>query len=411
LCYHNGVDSETEKKIVAKKHVVIVGGGFGGVRAALLLVDNRHFEVTLVTDHDDFRYHPSLYRTATGGRRFASSIDLDELFDGKPIRFVRGLVTTVDRQAKSIALSDKQTIKYDSLILALGVRTNYFNIKGLPEFSFGIKTTEDALKLKHHIHQQMIDQHKLDLNYIVIGGGPTGVELAGALPAYLRRVARNHAIKRPAVHIGLVEAAPRLLPRMPKDISRMVARRLRHLGVKLYLNTTVKGETHDSLMLENKKLASRTVIWTAGVANQEFFAENVFQMNKNGKVRVNQYLEAEPNIYVIGDNADTPYSGMAQTALYDGRYLANNLMRQADNIEPKPYLAKRPVYVIPVGPKWAAMLWGKLRLYGWLGSMLRSLADLVAYHDYEPWQLATKRWMSTDDSEESCPICASHPSS
>jgi len=392
---------------MAKQNIVIVGGGFGGIRAALLLTDSRHFKVTLITDHPDFRYYPSLYRTATGGRRLASSIDLEEIFDNKSIEIVQASLTTLDRQAKAIGLDNKQIIKYDSLILALGVRTNYFHIDGLPEFSYGIKTDADALKLKAHLHQQLIEDHKLDLNYIVIGGGPTGVELAGVLPTYLKKVARSHGVKHPHVHIDLVEAAPRLVPRLPKDMSQAIARHLRRLGVKLYLGTTVKGETHDDLMLEDKKLASHTVVWTAGVANQPFFADNVFQMTKTGKVRVNQFLEAEPNIYVIGDNADTPYSGMAQTALYDGAFVANNLMRKAENTDPKPYTAKRPIYVIPAGPKWSAVLWGKVRIYGRLGSMLRSLADLVAYHDYEPWQLATKHWIASEDSEESCPICAS----
>jgi NADH dehydrogenase FAD-containing subunit len=391
---------------MAKKHIVIVGGGFGGVRAALILADTQDFELTLVTDHPDFRYYPSLYRTATGGRRIASSIDLDEIFDNKDLQILSGSITSLDRAAQTITLADKQVIHYDSLILSLGVRTNFFHIEGLPEFSYGIKTTDDALKLKQHIHQQLLEEHKLDLNYVVIGGGPTGVELAGALPAYLRWVAKNHAIKHPSIRIELVEAAPRLLPRMPKDISRMIARRLRKLGVKLYVNTAVKGETHDALMLEGKSLASHTVIWTAGVANQPFFADNVFQMTKTGKVRVNQYLEAEPNIFVIGDNADTPYSGMAQTALLDGSFVANNLIRQNLDMELKTYTAKRPIYVIPAGPNWSAVLWGKFRMYGWLGSSLRSLADLIAYHDYEPWQLATKRWITSEDTEESCPICA-----
>ena len=391
---------------MAKQQIVIVGGGFGGVRAGLILANTNNFKVTLVTDHLDFRYYPSLYKTATGGRRIASSIELAEIFENKDIEIILGTLTKLDRQAQTIMLADKQRFHYDSLILALGMKTNYFHIEGLPEFSYGIKTTDDALKLKQHIHQQMIDEHKLDLHYVVIGGGPTGVELAGELPAYLRQVAKNHAIKRPSVHIDLVEAMPRLLPRMPKDIGRMVARHLRKLGVKLFLNTAVKGETHDALMLEGKKLATRTVIWTAGVANQPFFTDNVFQMTKSGKVRVNQFLEAEPNICVIGDNADTPYSGMAQTALYDGGFVANNLIRKTLNIEPVPYKAKRPVYVIPAGSNWAAVLWGKFRIYGWLGHILKSLADLVAYHDYQPWQLATKRWMASDDSEESCLVCA-----
>ncbi len=139
--------------------------------------------------------------------------------------------------------------------------------------------------------------------------------------------------------------------------------------------------------------------------NNPFFAANEFQLARNSKVRVDQYLQSEPGIYVIGDNADTPYSGMAQTALYDGKFVAANLQRIAGKQDPKPYIAKKPVYVLPAGPKWAAVLWGKLRLFGWLGAALRSIADFQAYNDYLPWKLALERWATLDDREESCPYC------
>jgi len=386
--------------------VVIVGGGFGGVKAALALSGDSRFSVTLISDHPDFRYYPSLYLTATGGRQMASRIPLSEVFANKPITVVSGSAKSLDRQAHSITTADQQVVGYDSLILALGVRTNFFHIEGLEQFSYGIKTNSEAERLKKHLHQQLIDEHRPDLNYVVIGGGPTGVELAGVLPTYLRQIAKKHGIKRRAIHVDLVEAAPRLLPRSPKDVSTRVAAHLRRVGVKLYLGTTVKGETAEMLKLNNKSLASHTVIWTAGVANQPFFADNVFQMTKTGKVRVNQFLEAEPGIYVIGDNADTPYSGLAQTALYDGNFVVSNLRRQAEHGEPKPYQAKRPIYVMPAGVHWSAVVWGQLRIYGRLGALLRRLADLVAYHDYEAWQLAAKHWIAEGDSEESCPVCA-----
>lgn len=386
--------------------VLIVGGGFGGVKAALELADNSQFHITLLSDHLDFRYYPSLYRTATGGKKLASSIPLKEIFKGKDVHLVEDKATKLDRQKHTIFTAKHEIIEYDALILALGVRTNYFHIEGLEEFSYGIKTNAEATRLKQHLHQQLIDEHKPDLNYVVIGGGPTGVELAGALPAYLRQIAKKHGVRHRAIRVELVEAMPRLVPRMPTDIGKTTARHLRRLGVRVYLNTSVKAETAEDLTLNNKKLASHSVIWTAGVANQPFLADNVFQMTKNGKVRVNQFLEAEPSIYVIGDNADTPYSGLAQTALYDGAYVAGNLKRLANKQDAKPYVAKKPIYVIPAGPHWAAVLWGNLRMYGRLGSSLRRLADLVAYHDYEPWQLATKHWAAEEDSEESCPICA-----
>ncbi len=390
---------------MSKKKIIIIGAGFGGIQAALKLAGDEQVDVTLINDHPDFRYYPSLYRTATGGRRLLSSVPLAEIFEGKDIDLVQDTVTGLDRKAQTITTSSNKTLRYNALVLALGVTTNYFGIKGLKEFSYGIKTPDDAERLKRHLHQQLIAENRPDLNYVVVGGGPSGVELAGALPNYLKQLAIQHKINYKRIHVDLVEAAPRLVPKMPKDMSRAVARHLRKIGVKLFLNTAVQAQTADALMVNNKRISSHTVIWTAGVANNSFFNDHDFQLAPNGKVRVDQFLQAERGIYVIGDNADTPYSGMAQTAIYDGQYVAANLIQIALGLDPEPYTAKKPIYVFPAGPEWGAVLWGKFRMYGWLGWQLRRAGDLVGYHDFEPWQRASSRWMKEDDSEESCPLC------
>lgn len=388
-----------------KTKIVIVGGGFGGIKVALDLAGDDRFSVTLITKRPNFRYYPTLYRTATGGKRMISSIPLTEIFNDKPIHIVQDTVTKLDRTKHVIETKVGHTIGYDSLVLAMGVKTNYFGIEGLKELSYNIKTTTGAEYLKKHIHQKLLNDKAQEINYVVVGGGPTGVELAGALPSYVRYVAKKHGIKEHNFHIDLIEAAPRLLPRMPKDISWQVKRRLKKLGVKLYLKSSVQAQTADALMVHNKAIRSHTVIWTAGIMNNPFFDENSFQTVKPGKVRVNQYLQAEPNIFVIGDNADTPYSGMAQTALHDGAYVSRYLKTIANLNQPEPYIAKKPIYVFPAGPNWAAVLWGKVRIYGWLGSWLRSLADLVAYHDFEPWKMATKRWLAVEEYEDNCSVC------
>lgn len=390
-----------------KKHrVVIVGGGFGGVKAALELAEDDQFHITLVADHTDFRYYPTLYRTATGGRRKLSSIPLDEIFKGKRVHIIHDRVVGLDRTARTIQTKVNHTIGYEALILAMGVKTNYFNIAGLKELSYGIKTNADAQELKAHLHKQLIDDQKPDLNYVIVGGGPTGIELAGVLPSYIKQIAKQHGLGNRKIHVDLLEAAPRLVPRSPKDVSKRLAKQLRKVGVTLYLKTAVQAQTVDALMVNNKPIRSHTVIWTAGTANNSFFTEQSFQLAKNGKVRVDQFLQSEAGIYVIGDNADTPYSGMAQTALHDARFVATNLRRLALKQDPTPYIAKKPIYVFPAGHHWAAVVWGRVRIYGKLGWLLRSFADLIAYHDYQPWWLAGKRWMAEDDAEESCTICA-----
>jgi len=315
----------------------------------------------------------------------------------------------LDRAAKTVG--GKKTYSYDILVLGLGVVTNYFGIKGLKEYSYGIKSREDAQELRDHVHKVLMDEGKPDLNYIVIGGGPTGVELAGELPTYIAHVMYMHGLKARKLHIDLVEAAPRLMPRMTPSYSRALQRRLRKIGVKLYLGEAVLAETADKLLVSGHSLQSHTVIWTAGVTNHPFFSKHNFVLNDRGKVAVDKYLQAEDNIYVIGDNADTPFSGMAQTALYDGIFIAQHLKRQGHGRKLKAYKPKKPIYITPVGPGWAAVVWGKAHIYGWLGWLLRSAADFAGFKDYEPWWMASKHWLAEYEEDDACLICAGkHPS-
>lgn len=390
---------------MGKHKIVIVGGGFAGIKVALELVDDERFHVTLVSKLRSFRYYPTLYRTATGGRKMVADIPFEQLFGSKKITILNDEATKIDRLNRRIITKGKVSLNYDALVLALGVRTNYFGIKGLKEYSYGIKSLDDAVRLKNHLHKQLILDHKPDINYVVVGGGATGVELAGVLPSYINNLLKNHGIRPRKIHIDLIEASPRLLPKMPKKVSRRIRKRLVSLGVRVRTNTVVQAQNAEALMVHNKPIRSHTVVWTAGVTNHPFFSKNDFQLANNHKVRVDQFLQAEPAIYVAGDNADTPYSGMAQTALHDGIYLANNFKRLANNQEARPYNAKKPIYVTPVGPGYAAVVWGKIRLFGLPGAILRRVADFRAYKDYLPWQRASELWMAEEDEEESCPYC------
>lgn len=388
-----------------KEKVLIVGGGFGGVKAALELAEDQRFQVTLLSDQTEFRYYPTLYHTATGGARANSSLPLRDLFLHKGVKLVTAVANTVDRKAKTITTEDGSVHGFDSVILSLGVVTNYFGIPGLPEYSYSIKSQAEVQRLKNHLHQQLIDYQMPDLNYVIVGAGPTGIELAGSLPNYLQEVMKRHGLSARKVHVDLIEAAPRLLPRLPKDAARAVQRQLKKLGVKLYVNSIVQGQTEDELTVGGKPIRSHTVIWTAGVTNHPFFVTNHFVVMARGKVAVDPYLQAEENIFVIGDNANTPYSGLAQTALYDGKFVASNLKRRASGKDMKSYKVRKFVTVIPAGEHWAAVIYGGFRIYGWLGHAIRSAADLIGFHDLEPWRAATKQWYSEFGHQESCEVC------
>lgn len=390
-----------------KQEVVIVGGGFGGIKSALELAGHPSFSVTLVTNKPFFEYYPMMYHTATGGSKTVSTMPLGELFAGKRIQIIVDEATKLDRKAKTLKFKTGQKLSYDILILALGTVPNYFGIPGMEEYSHSIKSLHDAEKFKAHLHQQFMDKKQPDTNYIIIGGGPTGVELAGVLPSYIKYLRKQHGIKsKRKIHVDLVEAAPRLMPRMPESVSRTLARRLRKVGVKLYFGKPVQAETADMLLLDGRPIRTHTVVWTAGIANNPFFKNNGFILSDNGRVQVDQLMQAWPGIFVIGDNADTKYTGMAQTALHDAKYVTKNLKRYANGKRPLAYKPKKPVYVVPVGKGWAVVVWGKLHIYGRLGWILRRAADWIGYRDVEPWWKATDRLMADRDREDNCLVCA-----
>ncbi len=381
--------------------VVIVGGGFAGVRAALDLAADRRFDVTLISERADFEYHAALYRSATGRSTLEVLVPLAEIFDRKPVTVIAERAKSVDPAAKKL-VGERDSYNYDILILALGVVTEYYGITGLQEFSYGIKSMQEALELKQHLHAQLEDPAQTDNHYVVVGGGPSGVELAAELSSYLQRIYRLHrSLGR--FQVELVEAAPTLLPMLPPKLADKIQHRLAKLGVKVETNTPVKGETADSLMLPEGQVKTHTVVWTAGVAGNPFFSASpgVFSLGKGRRVEVDARLQAAENIYVLGDSALTPKSGWAQTAVYDADYVTDNLRGGRS----RAYQPKQPVAAIPVGPKWCAVAWGRWRLYGRLGWTVRRWLDLKLYLAILPVRAALHTWLVGSKAEETCPVC------
>lgn len=390
-----------------KQEIVVVGGGFGGIKSALELAKNPVFRVTLIANKPFFEYYPMMYHTASGGSKNVSAIPLGEIFKNKRIEIIIDEAKKLDRKNKTLKLKNGTTIKYNAIIFALGTVTNYFGIEGMKEYSYGIKSLSDTEKLKAHLHDNLVDALQRDERYIVIGGGPTGIEIAGALPGYIKQLRKQHGVRgRSKPKVELVEAAPRLMPRMPKSVSKILAKRLRSLGVKIHFKKPVQSESADTLLLDGKPIRTKTVIWTAGIKNNPFFQDNKFILSENGRVKVDQLMQAWPGVFVIGDNADTMYSGMAQTALHDAIYVTKNIKRHVQGKPPIEYKPKKPVYITPVGKNWAVVVWGKLHFYGKLGWMLRKTADWIGYRDIEPWWKATNRTMSDRLQENSCLTCA-----
>lgn len=376
-------------------HITIIGGGFGGIRAAQELAEDANNTITLISDREDFQYYPTLYSSATGHSHQESWAPLGEIFaDYDNIHVYIDTIDRINPETKTLHGLSGTRYEYNTVIFAIGVVTTYFNIPGLETYAYGIKSDDEIKRLKHRLFIDISEHRMLDKNYIVIGAGPTGVELAAAIGTYIQRLCRYYGVKKNSVNVRLIEAMPRVLPKMSMMTSGAVVKRLKHLGVQVELNTRVERERPESLVVDGKAIQSHTVIWTSGVTNHPFFAAHpkVFEIGHAGKVKVNEYLEAGPDIYVIGDNADTQYAGMAQTAIHNAIVVARNLKRVANGKKPKAYRPRRPVQAIPVGRHWAVIEWRFIRIYGLFGAVVRRCADMVGYHEVLPLGTSLGAW-------------------
>jgi NADH:ubiquinone reductase (H+-translocating) len=392
-------------------NITIVGGGFGGVKTALELSKHPDAHVTLITEMPHFQYYPALYSAATGHSHLEAWVPLSKVFgDRSNVEIIIDSITSIDPNARTLKSVSNKVYKYETVVLALGAITTYFGIKGLDQYAYGIKSVAEVNAFKRHLYEEIGQNHRIDKHYVVIGGGPTGVELSAALVTYLKRLRKQFRIKgNGSIHIDLIEAAPRVLPRMSEKASAKVRKHLESIGIKVHTGQSVQSQNADTLMVSGKPISSHTVIWTSGVANNPFYKANAeyFEFTPNGRVVVDEFMQARGNVYVIGDNAATPFSGLAQTALHDAIFVAKNIVRLHHHKKRKPYKAVKPPVVVPVGDNWAIFEWKGLLLGGWIASLIRRAADFIGYHDILPIGQALGVWRAsrvTDDDFQSVPI-------
>lgn len=400
------------------KKIIIVGGGFAGVRTALDLArwqpDNT--KIILIADKPHFEYHAALYRIVTGHSPLEVCIPLREIFAHTSVEVLEDTITSVDLKRQTLEGASGSTYTYDYVVLALGSETAYFNIPGLKQASFSLKSISDALVLKRHLHEVLsscqrgtAEEKVCAAHVMVVGGGASGVEMAGQLGVYLRKLAAHHGIDEGMVTIDLVEAAPRLVPFLPASVSKKIKQRLQRLGVNIFLNRTVVKQELEEVFLKDIEMKTKTVIWTAGVQPHQLYAQiKGLEYDQRGRVLVDSQLRAQPwkNVFVLGDGASTPYVGTATTALDQGSTVASVLFGMLTNGFVPTYKPRTHWFAIPVGPGWAASGNGTLMLYGWLGWCYRRWFDWRFFKSILPRGKAWTAFASDQQLVESCSVCS-----
>ncbi|MDZ7744926.1 MAG: FAD-dependent oxidoreductase [Candidatus Saccharibacteria bacterium] len=388
--------------------LIIVGGGFGGLALAKQLRSRSDVQITLLTERHDFRYCPALYRTATGFTMRASSIPIKDITKPlKNVEVIYGRAKHIDMNKHILTTGSGKSLHYDKVVLALGSVPDYFDTPGIKQNAFSVTSPDEILDLRKHLHDFMTTAHNSEHSYVVIGAGATGVEVSAGLASYVQKIAKKHKIKHPKVQIDLVDRSDKPLPNLPVSTSKHARLRLKRLGIRFWPKTNVKKETSKQLVTDKHLFDTNTAVWCAGAKLPSFYRQNNqwFGISKRGKILVDNYLKVHPDVFVIGDNADTANSGYAQTAVHDAGYVASQLQRQLKGKKLKKYKPRSPIVVVPVGNKWALLHYRGYSLRGITASVIRDLADLFGYLDIMQPKKAIKIWRARNDTEEYCAIC------
>ncbi len=301
---------------VVMPHVVIVGAGFGGLQAARAL-RNAAVQVTVIDRNNHHLFQPLLYQVATAG---ISPADIcapirSVLRKQKNADVVLGEVTGVDVQARLVLMHD-QSIPYDYLILATGARDSYFGHNHWAQFAPGLKSIVQATKIRSAIllayeraeREKDLEKRKALLTFVLVGAGPTGVEMAGSMGglAHKTLVSDFRSIDPHQARVVLVEALPRILAAFPEDLAQKAHKALTRLGIEVRTNAPVEAIDSEGVVIAGERLAAKTVIWTAGVAASPAGERLGAETDRAGRVKVGTdvTVPGHPNIFVIGDTAN-----------------------------------------------------------------------------------------------------------
>ena len=406
------------RKASERFRVVIVGGGFGGLAAARRLKD-APVELTLIDRSNHHLFQPLLYQVATGG---LSPANIAAPLRGilrrqRNARVLLGEVKDIDLATGRVHL-EQAVLEYEALVVATGARHDYFGHKDWERLAPGLKTIEDATRLRRRI-LRAFEQAELEsdpqrmrewLTFVVVGAGPTGVELAGALGEIAKDTLRIdfRSIDPTTARILLVEAANQVLPTYPQDLAAKAQRGLERLGVAVWTGCLVTALERSALSVRrgdrSERVATRTVLWAAGVRASplgERLAERAgVELDRVGRVpvRPDLSLPGHPEVFVIGDLARAlgadrePLPGTAAVAQQQGRYIADALTKRLEGRRTVPFVYRHKGSMATVGRGFAVAEFGRVRLSGYAGWLSWLGVHLMMLTEFENRLLVLLQW-------------------
>jgi NADH:ubiquinone reductase (H+-translocating) len=373
-------------------HIVIVGGGFGGLAAARELGNKPDVRVTLIDRRNHHVFQPLLYQVATAA---LSPADIagpirSILSPYRNIRVILDEVVGIERRDRRLRLASGTAMAFDRLVIATGARHSYFGREDWAAHAPGLKSLEDATAVRRRVllaleraeTEEDPERRKALLTFVVIGGGPTGIEMAGAIAELARRsVSRDFRHISPhCSRVLLVEAGPRLLPAFPPDLSEKADRSLRQLGVEVLVGSPVVELDADGLELAGERIEASTIVWAAGVSASPAADWLGADRDAQGRVIVDGCcgVPGRAGVYAIGDTAcfsdatGATLPGIAPVAKQQGRYVARRILGR----ELRPFRYRHWGNLATIGRSSAVIEMGRVRLSGFPAWLLWSTAHL-----------------------------------
>ena len=393
--------------------VVIIGAGFGGLWTAKTLA-NAPVEVIVIDRENYHLFQPLLYQVATAGLSPADiAAPIRSIVGGyQNITVMLGEVVGVDVAARAVAIVGGRRVSYDYLVLATGARHAYFGHDEWEAFAPGLKRIEDATEIRRRIliaferaeNETDANERQCLMSLLIVGGGPTGVELAGAIAELTRRALAKdfRNIDPRGARILLVEAGPRLLPSFPQDLSDDALRRLERLGVEVRLGAPVTAVDASGVMIGTARIEARTVIWAAGVAASPAGQWIGAKCDRAGRIEVDPDLSVRghPEIFAIGDTALTPDAsgkplpGVAPVAKQQGRYVGRLIkvrLRNAERVEPFRY--RDYGNLTTIGRKAAVVDFGWIHLRGFVAWVVWTVAHIYFLIGFRNRIIVALNWL------------------
>ncbi len=399
----SAITEQTKQTPTNVPHVVIVGGGFGGLQAAKAL-GKQHVQVTII-DHNNFHlFQPMLYQVATAGLSPADITNpIRAILEKQPnTGTLMAEVTGIETQGQQVLLGDRQAIHYDYLILATGAASNYFGHPEWQKLAPGLKSINDALAVRRTVlsafeaaeREPDEQKRKALLTFVLVGGGPTGVELAGAIAELAHQSLKGNFrhIDPSMTSVVLVQGPERILPSFPTALAQQASKKLQQMGVEIRTGKHVKEVRKDGVMIGDEHLAAENVIWTAGVkaspAGEWLHADT----DHDGRVKVQSDLTVPgyTNIFVIGDTALVEQNGkhlpgLAPVAMQEGRYVASVIVdRAAGKTQTPPFHYLDKGTLATVGRGFGIVDIGPIRFTGllaWLTWLFVHILFLIGVRD------------------------------